>query len=106
LGEPLAVTPASVRRVIAVLEAAQRSSTRGGAAGVLDGDGGGRAGGLFGDRLGRARRHVAGRAEGRTAGDALQRLRAARRRGEREDEGGRLRSGALACFPRRPPRPP
>jgi predicted dehydrogenase len=40
LGEPLAVTPASVRRVIAVLEAAQRSSTRGGAAVVLDGDGG------------------------------------------------------------------
>jgi predicted dehydrogenase len=39
LGEPLAVTPASVRRVIAVLEAAQRSSTRGGAAVVLDGDG-------------------------------------------------------------------
>ena len=27
LGEPLAVTPASVRRVIAVLEAAQRSTT-------------------------------------------------------------------------------
>jgi predicted dehydrogenase len=39
LGEPLAVTPASVRQVIAVLEAAQRSSTRGGAAVVLDGDG-------------------------------------------------------------------
>ncbi len=39
LGEPLAVTPASVRRVIAVLEAAQRSSTRGGAAVALDGDG-------------------------------------------------------------------
>jgi predicted dehydrogenase len=39
LGEPLAVTPASVRRVIAVLEAAQRSSTRGGEAVVLDGDG-------------------------------------------------------------------
>jgi predicted dehydrogenase len=39
LGEPLAVTPASVRRVIAVLEAAQRSSTRGGAAVVLDADG-------------------------------------------------------------------
>jgi predicted dehydrogenase len=31
LGEPLAVTPASVRQVIAVLEAAQRSSGRGGA---------------------------------------------------------------------------
>jgi len=31
LGEPLAVTPASVRRVIAVLEAAQHSSTRDGA---------------------------------------------------------------------------
>jgi predicted dehydrogenase len=31
LGEPLAVTPASVRRVIAVLEAAQQSSTRQGA---------------------------------------------------------------------------
>ena len=30
LGEPLAVTPASVRQVIAVLEAAQRSSGRGG----------------------------------------------------------------------------
>jgi hypothetical protein len=39
LGEPLAVTPASVRRVIAVLEAAQRSSTRGGAAVVIDGEG-------------------------------------------------------------------
>jgi predicted dehydrogenase len=39
LSEPLAVTPASVRRVIAVLEAAQRSSTRGGEAVVLDGDG-------------------------------------------------------------------
>ena len=39
LGEPLAVTPASVRRVIAVLEAAQRSSTRGGAAVALDADG-------------------------------------------------------------------
>jgi predicted dehydrogenase len=38
LDEPLAVTPASVRRVIGVLEAAQRSSTRGGAAVVLDGD--------------------------------------------------------------------
>ncbi len=33
LGEPLAVTPASVRRVIAVLEAAQRSSTEDGASG-------------------------------------------------------------------------
>jgi predicted dehydrogenase len=39
LGEPLAVTPASVRRVIAVLEAAQRSSTRGGEAVVLDANG-------------------------------------------------------------------
>jgi len=39
LGEPLAVTPASVRQVIAVLEAAQRSSTRGGAAVALDADG-------------------------------------------------------------------
>jgi predicted dehydrogenase len=39
LGEPLAVTPASVRRVIAVLEAAQRSSTRGGAPVVIDGEG-------------------------------------------------------------------
>ena len=39
LGEPLAVTPESVRRVIAVLEAAQRSSTRGGAAVALDADG-------------------------------------------------------------------
>ena len=36
LGEPLAVTPASVRRVIAVLEAAQRSSTEGGAPVVLE----------------------------------------------------------------------
>ena len=36
LGEPLAVTPASVRRVIAVLEAAQRSSTRGGAPEVIE----------------------------------------------------------------------
>ena len=35
LGEPLAVTAASVRRVIAVLEAAQRSSTSGGAPIVL-----------------------------------------------------------------------
>jgi predicted dehydrogenase len=39
LGEPLAVTPASVRRVIAVLEAAQRSSTRGGAPVVIDAEG-------------------------------------------------------------------
>ena len=39
LGEPLAVTPASVRQVIAVLEAAQRSSTRGGAPVVIDGEG-------------------------------------------------------------------
>ena len=39
LGEPLAVTPASVRRVIGVLEAAQRSSTRGGAPVVLEDDG-------------------------------------------------------------------
>jgi predicted dehydrogenase len=36
LGEPLAVTPASVRRVIAVLEAAQRSSTRDGAPEVIE----------------------------------------------------------------------
>jgi predicted dehydrogenase len=36
LGEPLAVTSASVRRVIAVLEAAQRSSTQGGAPVVLE----------------------------------------------------------------------
>jgi predicted dehydrogenase len=36
LGEPLAVTPASVRRVIAVLEAAQRSSGRGGAPVAID----------------------------------------------------------------------
>ena len=36
LGEPLAVTPASVRRVIGVLEAAQRSSTRGGAPVVIE----------------------------------------------------------------------
>ena len=39
LGEPLAVTPASVRRVIGVLEAAQRSSTRGGAPVVIEDDG-------------------------------------------------------------------
>src|SRR5215831_18071066 len=39
LGEPLAITPASVRRVIGVLEAAQRSSTRGGAPIVLEDDG-------------------------------------------------------------------
>ncbi|HEY3190997.1 MAG TPA: hypothetical protein VGJ70_26125, partial [Solirubrobacteraceae bacterium] len=39
LGEPLAVTPASVRQVIVVLEAAQRSSTRGGSAVVLEADG-------------------------------------------------------------------
>jgi predicted dehydrogenase len=39
LGEPLAVTPASVRQVIAVLEAAQRSSTRGGAPVVIDDEG-------------------------------------------------------------------
>src|SRR5438132_1604301 len=38
LGEPLAITPASVRRVIGVLEAAQRSSTRGGAPGVIEGE--------------------------------------------------------------------
>jgi predicted dehydrogenase len=38
LGEPLAVTPASVLRVIAVLEAAQRSSTRGGAAVAIEGE--------------------------------------------------------------------
>src|SRR5437667_332218 len=38
LGEPLAVTPASVRRVIGVLEAAQRSSTRGGAPVVIEGE--------------------------------------------------------------------
>jgi predicted dehydrogenase len=36
LGEPLAVTPASVRRVIAVLEAAQRSSGRGGTPVAID----------------------------------------------------------------------
>src|SRR5438445_28778 len=39
LGEPLAITPASVRRVISVLEAAQRSSTRGGAAVAIEDDG-------------------------------------------------------------------
>ncbi|HYB41058.1 MAG TPA: Gfo/Idh/MocA family oxidoreductase [Candidatus Methylomirabilis sp.] len=39
LGEPLAVTPASVRRVIAVLEAAQRSSMQEGAPVIID-DGG------------------------------------------------------------------
>jgi predicted dehydrogenase len=38
LGEPLAVTPASVRRVIAVLEAAQRSSTQGGEPVVIESD--------------------------------------------------------------------
>ena len=38
LGEPLAVTPASVRRVIAVLEAAQRSSTQGGAPVEIESD--------------------------------------------------------------------
>src|SRR2546430_154377 len=38
LGEPLAVTSASVRRVIGVLEAAQRSSTRGGAPVVIEGE--------------------------------------------------------------------
>ncbi|HXJ77936.1 MAG TPA: Gfo/Idh/MocA family oxidoreductase [Candidatus Methylomirabilis sp.] len=37
LGEPLAVTPASVRRVIAVLEAAQRSSVEGGVPVAIDG---------------------------------------------------------------------
>jgi predicted dehydrogenase len=36
LGEPLAVTPASVRRVIAVLEAAHRSSTRDASPEVID----------------------------------------------------------------------
>jgi hypothetical protein len=36
LGEPLAVTPASVRRVIAVLEAAHRSSTRDASLEVID----------------------------------------------------------------------
>jgi predicted dehydrogenase len=40
LGEPLAVTPASVRRVIGVLEAAQRSSTRDGAPVVIEGEDG------------------------------------------------------------------
>src|SRR5262245_33626823 len=39
LGEPLAVTPASVRQVIAVLEAAQRSSDMQGAAVAIDGEG-------------------------------------------------------------------
>jgi predicted dehydrogenase len=39
LGEPLAVTPASVRRVIAVLEAAQRSSTQGGAPVEIESEG-------------------------------------------------------------------
>jgi hypothetical protein len=38
LGEPLAVLPASVRRVIAVLEAAQRSSTQAGAPVVIEGE--------------------------------------------------------------------
>ena len=38
LGEPLAVTPASVRRVIAVLEAAQRSTTMEGAPVVIEGE--------------------------------------------------------------------
>ena len=38
LGEPLAVAPASVRRVIAVLEAAQRSSTIDGAPVVIEGE--------------------------------------------------------------------
>ena len=38
LGEPLAVTPGSVRRVIAVLEAAQRSSAMMGAPVVIEGD--------------------------------------------------------------------
>src|SRR4030095_5784698 len=51
LGEPLAVTPASVRRVIAVLEAAQRSSTRGGAAGGLGGGGARRGRGTLGRRV-------------------------------------------------------
>jgi len=37
LGEPLAVTPASVRQVVAVLEAAQRSSLQGGVPVVLGG---------------------------------------------------------------------
>ena len=39
MGEPLAVTPASVRRVIAVLDAAQRSSVIGGAAVAIGNDG-------------------------------------------------------------------
>ncbi len=39
LGEPLAVTAASVRRVIAVLEAAQRSSALQGAAVTIEGEG-------------------------------------------------------------------
>jgi predicted dehydrogenase len=38
LGEPLAVTPESVRRVIAVLEAAQRSSTMDGAPVAIEGE--------------------------------------------------------------------
>ena len=38
LGEALAVTPASVRRVIAVLEAAQRSTTMEGAPVVIEGE--------------------------------------------------------------------
>ena len=38
LGEPLAVTPASVRRVIAVLEAAHRSSEAGGAPVAIEGE--------------------------------------------------------------------
>ena len=39
MGEPLAVTPVSVRRVIAVLEAAQRSSTMQGAAVTIEDEG-------------------------------------------------------------------
>jgi predicted dehydrogenase len=39
MGEPLAVTPASVRRVIAVLEAAQRSSTMQGASVTIEDEG-------------------------------------------------------------------
>jgi predicted dehydrogenase len=39
LGEPLAVTPASVRQVIAVLEAARRSSDQGGAMVMIDAGG-------------------------------------------------------------------
>jgi predicted dehydrogenase len=39
LGEPLAVTPASVRRVITVLEAAQRSSEMQGATVTIEGEG-------------------------------------------------------------------